>query len=365
MEQNELQKINATAKNRLIRLASEFQSEIETWYMDQLANGNLYPDPAKMPFDDALWLSLTESITTDAIIASVQAGLGSGMMIASVQETSKYFLNLEIEGFTLSDRLRDSARTAEKIARDTINQHIKAKTTVRRIADDLTRQKISRGDLPKWLTEMEQAVLDANGDTIKIRRIMKNARANLERLSMVDQPISRLKKSYSDVIKAVESGDSASIAKKMDRAIKEKAIYRNEVIAKTETSNAYSMAFDRQIQDHPDFSEGHAYVRSTLSPRHSVPDECTYHAQVDLYGLGEGVYPYANAPRIPYHPNCQCTAQIVVDYRDKRSVRYSEERKKEYYSSLPENKAEQIKKRVENNPPRKLKAIPKDQVKYK
>jgi hypothetical protein len=267
-----------------------------------------------------------------------------------------------MDSVTLSDRLRDSARTAEKITRDTMNQHIAAKTTVKRITDDLTRQSVSRGDLPKWLKEMEKAVLDGNADTIKIRRIMKNARTNLEKLAMADQPETRLKKAYSDVIKAVESGDSAAVAKKMERALKEKVAYNNQRIAVTESSNAYTMAFDRQIQDHPDFEDGHCYVRSTLSPRHSVPDECTYHAQVDLYGLGEGIYPYNDAPRIPYHPNCQCEPQIVVDFRDKRSVKFSEQRKNEYYAKLEPKRAEQIKKRVENNPPKNLKALPKDQV---
>jgi len=359
---NELQKINAEAERRLNRLASEFQSEIETWYMNQYASGNLYPDPENMPFNQAMWLNRSTAITTDAIIASVKAGLDNTFMIASVQQTSKYFLNLEIEGFTLSDRLRDSARTAEKIARDTIQQHITAKTTVKRIVNDLTRQTISRGDLPKYLLDLENAVKLANGDTIKTRQLLKNARARIEKLTMKDQPLSALKKSYSAVVDAVESGDSSAVAKKLEKALKEKVIVNNTRIARTEISNAYSMAFDRKIQDHPDFSEGHVYVRLMLSPRHGILDLCDHYTSVDLYGLGSGIYPYDTAPRVPLHPNCLCQYQAVVDFRDKRTVKESSSRREDYYSKLPEDKAKKIRKSVESTPVRKLKPLPKDQV---
>jgi len=44
------------------------------------------------------------------------------------------------------------------------------------------------------------------------------------------------------------------------------------------------------------------YVQIRLSSKHPKTDICDYHAQVDLYGLGPGVYPKADAPKPPLPP---------------------------------------------------------------
>ena len=41
------------------------------------------------------------------------------------------------------------------------------------------------------------------------------------------------------------------------------------------------------------------YVQIRLSSKHPKTDICDYHAKVDLYGLGPGVYPKAEAPKPP------------------------------------------------------------------
>ncbi len=48
------------------------------------------------------------------------------------------------------------------------------------------------------------------------------------------------------------------------------------------------------------------FVQWRLSGTHPVTDICDYHAKVDRYGLGPGVYPKRLAPKPPAHPHCRC-----------------------------------------------------------
>ena len=43
-----------------------------------------------------------------------------------------------------------------------------------------------------------------------------------------------------------------------------------------------------------------------LGSRHPAEDICDMYAEVDLYGLGKGVFPKDAAPVNPAHPHCLC-----------------------------------------------------------
>lgn len=364
-EQNEMQKIAKESRKKLEAMASRQRKEISFWYTQELEDGrgeSLYSNTT-VPFDPEKWKVEAMQITNEAIIAGVESGLDGLYVIASLQETNEYFLGLTVDGVTLSERLRDSATYAEKLTVDTVNQHIKNKTTFKRLSNDLTKKRVSKGDLPKYLTELRDSALNAGGDTKTLKLAIKKAEASVKQLAKDGAPTRDLQRAYQRVVDAVKNGDARTLNIALENAIDRKAMYNNDRIARTELAKAHAMAFKRQVVDHSDYEEGNVYIKSLLSPRHNVTDVCDYHAHADLYGVGRGVYPAKEAPAYPYHPHCLCSQVIKVINKDKRSARYSKEREKEYYASLPEKKEKLIKRSVADSSGRKLIPLPEKLLK--
>lgn len=364
-EQNEMQKIARESRKKLEAMASRQRKELAFWYTQELEDGrgeSLYSKTA-VPFDPEKWNVEAMQITNEAIIAGVESGLDGLYVIASLQETSEYFLGLTVDGVTLSERLRDSAKYAEELTVDTVNQHIKNKTTFKRLSSDLTKKKVSKGDLPKYLTELRESALSAGGDTKALKLAIKKAEANIKQLAKDGSPTRDLQMAYKRVVDAVKKGDATTLNIALENAIDRKAMYNNDRIARTELAKAHAMAFKRQVVDHPDYEDGNVYIKSLLSPRHNVTDICDFHAHADLYGVGLGVYPAKDAPAYPYHPHCLCSQVIKIIDKDKRTVRYSKEREKEYYMSLSDSREKLIKRSVADSRGMKLVPLPKKLLK--
>ena len=181
---NELQTINIAVKEYLAKLATEERAKLNLWYIQELDNGrgNTTYASAKVPFDTSGWNHSTTRITADAMIEGVDVGLGGVYSITSVQKTSKYFLNLTIDNVTLSETLRDSAKEAERLTVDAVNTHIANKTTWKRLTNELTAKNVSKGDLPKYLRELGENAKKAGGDTVKLRKLINNANAQINKL---------------------------------------------------------------------------------------------------------------------------------------------------------------------------------------
>ncbi len=54
-------------------------------------------------------------------------------------------------------------------------------------------------------------------------------------------------------------------------------------------------------------------VEVRINPMHPKRDICDLHAHADLFGLGAGCYPKAQAPRPPFHPFCGCRIRSRPD----------------------------------------------------
>ena len=70
--------------------------------------------------------------------------------------------------------------------------------------------------------------------------------------------------------------------------------------------------------------DDHTYTANSL-----VVHNCDFHAQVDLYGIGKGVYPLNTHPPYPYHPHCLCVLTKIFKtegeqepFSDKNAMRY-------------------------------------------
>jgi hypothetical protein len=361
-EYNELQVINSEIDRHLKKEAKRQRDNLILWYETELANANMATQYKSLDaFSASDWNTSSTSSTVGGMVAGTEAGLGSIYALSSVSETSRYFLDLQTKGVTLSSTLRDSARDAEKLALDAINKHLNSKTTVARLTKELTSKNVSKGDLPKFLKELSDEIRIVGGDTAKMKRLIKQAEVNIAKLAQNGAPTSALKKSYSKVLDQVKRGDVESLNNALKVAIDKKAVYNNQRIARTELSKAYSKGFARQLEDH-DLGE-RAFVRISLNSGHSITDVCDYITGADLHNRGAGVYPQDSVPQIPLHPNCICLYSIApVRDIDGRKTQFSQKNSDAYMSKLTERERKQVEYSKKHTDIKKLLPLPKTLV---
>ncbi|MCP4342881.1 MAG: hypothetical protein GY799_29365, partial [Desulfobulbaceae bacterium] len=236
-------------------------------------------------FDKSAYYTSVEEITLSSIYEGIAVGGQNTIVLASLTQTSEYYLYSNYHTGTLSSRLRASASQMQNTVNGIMRTHIKAKTTWKRVQKDLNKVGASIGDVPKWLTELEQTAQYYGGHTKEVQQSLKVAKRAIKKL----RPDRELRRKYLKVIEAVErpNFDSIALKRATSKAIVEKAMYNNERIVRSELARAYNDAFWRRVKDTPEIT----LVRSVLSSAHSKPDQCDHFAEVDAFGMGAGVYP--------------------------------------------------------------------------
>lgn len=78
-----------------------------------------------------------------------------------------------------------------------------------------------------------------------------------------------------------------------------------------------------------------------LSSKHPKADVCDYHAKVDLYGLGPGVYPKADAPKPPFHTHCFCQTAPRIDLINPKP-KFNPNAERTFLATLPAKEAAQV-----------------------
>lgn len=63
------------------------------------------------------------------------------------------------------------------------------------------------------------------------------------------------------------------------------------------------------------------FLQVRLSSKHQELDVCDFYADADMWGLGRGVYPKAEAPVPPFHVGCLCTLSPRIDLPGKLPAR--------------------------------------------
>ena len=235
--------------------------------------------------------------------------MAKGYMIASMEGISEYYLNSEYHGSTLSKRLYKDSIAAQKATTNTVRAHLKSKTSWQKLTVDIKAKTVPVGDIPQYLKDVESALKKYGADSKELNGALKTANKRIAKFSDKNGITrTRLKKSYSDVVKAAQKGDTALLTKKMKSAVNTKAIVNSERTAKTELSRAYFDSEVRAIQDDSDM----VGIRWQLSYLHPRADICDYYAEQDDYGMGKGVCPTGKGYSVPAHPRCFCTVEGVL-----------------------------------------------------
>ena len=286
---------------------------------------------------------------TDAIITAM--GVEAGVKV-SVENATKFYLDKvwDKTGLTLSAQIHKLTNDTRVEIQTTIKRQIrknKAWTAHSKAVDDL---ELTSGDISKRIKELniEARILFQNkADTKKYQAVLKSAERDVLKLSANGAPTTRLKKSYQRVIKATQKGNIKALDNAMISAIKSKARYNTDRIARTEIARAYGESFNVRMHADDDI----VGYQSVLSGRHSITDICDFYAEADLYGMGAGVFPKTEGAPYPYHPQCMCL--LVPVYRGE-STGFNPNKGASYLKKNPQKAKKMFTKRglesIKNNP---------------
>ncbi|MDA3046699.1 ADP-ribosyltransferase [Campylobacter sp. VBCF_06 NA8] len=222
------------------------------------------------------------------------------------------------DDITLSDNLYLRLREVEKEAKQIIKTHLKEQKTIKDLA-----LKLYEG-------------YDFKSDPLKIKKklpkYLKEQIAPLSQIKKLKTP--NLKASYMQALKA--KSDEAK-AKALKIAMYEKGRFYANRIAQNEANIEYMRERATEILNNDEIE----VVRVKMSKTHPRADICDYHANVDLYGLGRGIYPKELAPLPPFHPFCRC--RLIPKFSESaKGAKLNPNAEKEFIKSLAPYKQAQI-----------------------
>lgn len=249
-----------------------------------------------------------------AAMASFEGVMASEMaagLSALLQETvgGTQAMAIVVGGVTLSRRLYAEAATVSNEVQGIVQRHVAGVQDARRLALELFEGYRFR--------EPDAEPLQFNRNNEKLPRYLREAlltddavAADLSRayakvqVSGLSTPA--LRAAYTQLLEAIDrmeagSGD-ALLTKRIEIAFFERMRYFATRIAKTELHRAYAQREARLLLADADLD----FVQIRRAPGRAQPCICVLFTGRDLYGLGPGVYPKANAPLPPYHPFCRC-----------------------------------------------------------
>lgn len=251
-------------------------------------------------------------------------------------------------GMTLSEKLHG----ADKEMRDRIVQTIRAQLKLNRHAMTAARELYDgynsgkavtrRQSIPKYL----QKVIDfaRRSDLIKedeayLLRMVRRAQRQVDKLAADGAPNRALKSAYSELLTAVSERSEKAMQRAVHTAIEEKSRYIAERIARTEAARAWADGF---VERYGHDGSVVAY-QWKLSSRHPKFDICNLYAEANLWGLGNGIYPKDETPKLPVHPHCLChLAPVFSSELDKKPTNRIEAGGREYLNQLSHRERMQL-----------------------
>jgi hypothetical protein len=223
---------------------------------------------------------------------------------------------IEAAPISLSVRLYAERTVATEVVQQTVERHTRGFLDARNLALELfegygfrdplaepLRLKPGNPRLPKYLRE---ALLTDDPMRAELNKLFARIQAkNLQTPA--------LRAAYSELLAALdalEAGKGAALLeKRLQAAFYERMRYFSNRIAQTELHRAYMQREAQILMDDPDVE----YVQVRRAPGQQLPCICVLFAGRDLYKLGPGVYPKAEAPLPVFHPFCRCVLAPRLD----------------------------------------------------
>lgn len=161
----------------------------------------------------------------------------------------------------------------------------------------------SNSQLPKYLREAVLADAGLQGD-------LQRAFARIQASGL---STGALRAAYSELLDAIDLLETGAgqkvLRKKIEVAFFERMRYFASRIARTELHRAYAEREALLLMQDVEVE----FVQLRRSSGRRLPCICALLVGRNLYGLGAGVYPKAQAPVPPFHPFCMCVMSARAD----------------------------------------------------
>lgn len=215
-----------------------------------------------------------------------------------------------IDHVSLSKRIRKWDRLIGDEMAHVIEKGIKSRKGIEQIAKKIAKLDNVTEGLPKYLQEVEAL---ARAGAPELKKVAKGYIARAKKLLgeyQVDgtrkaSPYS-LRSPTQKFLRDVQKAGLDGIDSVVREYVENRAAWRAKVIARQETLESYRASYRNNLKG----KRGVIGVRHVLSGRHPRADICDYWANINL-GIGRGVWPLDQVPRI--HVGCLCVQTAVID----------------------------------------------------
>ena len=262
-------------------------------------------------------MAVTQAFTGD--MASTMSTALSAIMDMAVG--SEAALAVEVGAVQLSRRMYAEATAVSEVVQSLVRQHVGGFDDARALA---LRMFEGYG-----FRDTQAEPLQFNPREPRLPKYMREAlmpdpllqdqfAREFAKLQVDDLKTGALRAAYADVLKAIDSIETARGAAVLDNKIRvawyERMRYFANRIVQTELHRAHVRREARLIMDDADTE-----VVQVMRAPGGTPCICELFSKRDRYGLGPGVYPKDRAPLPPYHPHCRCILARRPDLSARRA----------------------------------------------
>lgn len=282
---------------------------------DEIKNSNRRFDLIYKDFvsDAGLDESLASTLRSSVI---QQTSIGYGVLptlnvnkieaIATPQKLVEIFG--KTNGLEISRNIYRSIEDTEKAIISTLKQShadsVVFNKTVKNMETALDKIVVKQDQLSGYMQDLDRAGkrLIEVGDKQSLndfKKAVKSANSQID--SLVDnKPFKQAQRAnLNKVLRAVKKNSVDLLDGAIEKAVGDKYKSNMRRLVVTENGTAYEQAMYNERFD----NENVTAVRFTLSSSHNFIDQCNVLAETDFYGLGRGVYPLKNQPKLVIHPN--------------------------------------------------------------
>lgn len=254
-------------------------------------------------------------------------------------------MQFQVGTVELSRKLYSQAQATGQVVAEIVRQHTAGFQDARELARQLyegysfrdpTAEPIRfspRNDrLPRYLRE---ALLQDGSIKAQVARAFAGLQVDKLRTD-------GLRAAYDEALEALDKIQAGAGAKRLEKRLEiafyERMRYFANRIAQTELHRAYAnreaaiIMADRDIE----------FVQVRRAPGQGEPCICVLYTGRNLYGLGPGVYPKADAPLPPYHPHCRCVTSPRLDLTGRKAKPMDEEGDRYFLRRLGSPMADRI-----------------------
>ncbi|WP_439640547.1 hypothetical protein [Nevskia sp.] len=234
-------------------------------------------------------LALEALRTANQALAEQQVFKAAVIGAGAVEELRKLAINGEIVRESVA-RLPDAAAVADAVRQQLIHQPGDDGLT---LSDRIWRNHRELRD--ELMPAIQRAVIQGEDARSAVRdALVRAGTATAEEIRQIE---------------AAKAGVLGDEARAILTGPKAKAYANALRVVRTESDRANIMSSREAIYA----VEGVVGTRFLLSPAHPRFDICDLHADVNLYGLGKGVYPRGKSP-LPAHPNTLSYEEAVFEW---------------------------------------------------